>query len=269
VLNDRNAADVAILARGGGSLEDLQAFNSEAVARAIFQSKIPVVSAVGHETDYTIADFVADLRAPTPSAAAELIVPDKSELMRRFHDLAYALKRNIKNYINTLKSNLDVISNQLNDPRSGVDELRLKIDDLATRIYQQTLNCLHQNRERLDWWRDRLDANSPANRVSLINEHLEQTSHNLLKIFKLYLDNKQAKLREYHFRLDALSPVAILNRGYSITRTIPDAAIVTDPISISINQDLEVMVAKGSLFCRVKGKSTNGEENLRTIDETT
>jgi len=262
LLNERNTADAAILARGGGSLEDLQAFNSEAVARAIFESQIPVVSAVGHETDYTIADFVADLRAPTPSAAAELIIPQKSELMRRLFDQSYGLKINFNNFINRLKANLDLISNRLIDPRKYVSDLRLKIDDYTARIYQQIINSLNLNRERLGWWSERLDANSPANRVTFFNDKLEQTIHNLLKTYNLYIETKRAKLRECHVRLNGLSPVAILNRGYSITRTIPEAAVITDPALVSIHQDIEVMVAKGRLLCRVKGKSANGKKNL-------
>ena len=269
ILNDRNTADAAILARGGGSLEDLQAFNSEPVARAIFESRIPIISAVGHETDYTISDFVADLRAPTPSAAAELIVPEKTELTRRVNDVSYTLKSYINNYINKLKNNLNVITQRLTDPRKATSDWRLKIDDLTARIYQQAANHLSLNRERLEWWMTRLDANSPASRIPLSNHQLEQKIDNLLKIFRIYIHQKQAKLREQRVRLDALSPVAILNRGYSITRTIPDATVVTDPESVSINQEIEVMVAKGSLFCRVKGKSANGEKDFRTIDETT
>jgi exodeoxyribonuclease VII large subunit len=261
-LNERHTADVAILARGGGSLEDLQAFNSEAVARAIFDSQIPVVSAVGHETDYTIADFVADLRAPTPSSSAELIIPQKSELKRRLYDQSYGLKINFSNFINELKTDLDLISNRLIDPRKYISDLRLKIDDYTARIYQQIINSLNLNRERLGWWSERVDANSPANRVKFFNNILEQTIYNLLKTYNLYIETKQAKLRECHVRLNGLSPVAILNRGYSITRTIPEAAVITDPALVSIHQDIEVMVAKGRLLCRVKGKSANGKENF-------
>lgn len=268
ILNNRNTADVAILARGGGSLEDLQAFNSETVARAIFESRIPVVSAVGHETDYTICDFVADLRAPTPSAAAELIVPVKTDLNRRISDLSYTIGLYINNYFNKLRNNLNAISQKLTDPRKMIGDWRIKIDDLTARIHQQAVNHLNLNRERLEWWINRLDANSPANRIHSSNNQLEQTVNNLLKTFKICIQQKQAKLREQCARLNALSPIAILNRGYSITRTIPDADVVTDPKMVSINQNLEVMVAKGSLFCRVKGKSANGKKNFRTINET-
>jgi exodeoxyribonuclease VII large subunit len=269
LLNEREVADVAILARGGGSIEDLQAFNSERVAKAIFYSKIPVISAVGHETDYTIADFVADLRAPTPSAAAELVVPEITELMRRLMDLRYMLKSNIRNYINNIINILNAVSGKLIDPRKKVHDFRLKIDDYAARLYQQTSNYLNINHERFSWWQDRLAANSPSSQIQKINDNFEKTNRNLLKSFKFYIEKKHALLREMDAGLNALSPVSILNRGYSITRTIPDAEVVTDPATVSVNQNLEVMVAKGTLYCRVKGKSVNGLKNLRTIDETT
>jgi exodeoxyribonuclease VII large subunit len=262
LLNDRNTADVAIIARGGGSLEDLQAFNSEPVARAIFNSQIPVVSAVGHETDYTIADFVADLRAPTPSAAAELIVPQKSDIIRRLYDQSNAIINFFNNYINSLRFNLDIISSRLMDPHKNIADFRLKIDDVTDRLCRQAVKYLDLNRERLNWWSQRLGSNSPARSVERLNEKLDKNIHNLLKTYKIYVDKKQTELRERHLRLNAMSPVAILNRGYSITRTIPEASVISDQASVAVNQDLEVMLAKGRLRCRVKGKSADGQENL-------
>ena len=136
LANARGDANVLIVARGGGSLEDLQAFNSERVATAIFNSQIPVVSAIGHETDFTIADFVADLRAPTPSAAAELVVPEKIALSRRCIEYSSVLKSNINNYIKNIRHKLDVIVNRLIDPRKSIQDLRLRIDDVTARLYQ-------------------------------------------------------------------------------------------------------------------------------------
>ena len=119
LLNRQNLADVAVLARGGGSLEDLQAFNSEIVARAVFHSRIPIVSAVGHETDYTIADFVADVRAPTPSAAAELAVPVKDELQRRAADLTGGLQNTFFRYLDDRRRLLEHTTRRMLDPQAA------------------------------------------------------------------------------------------------------------------------------------------------------
>jgi len=262
LINSRAEADVAILARGGGSLEDLQAFNSESVATAIFLSQIPIVSAIGHETDFTIADFVADLRAPTPSAAAELVVANKIELERRIADLASMLKSNFYNYIDKLRFELQTFFLKLIDPRKRIQDLRLRLDDLAARLNRIVISDLHIRKDRLFWWNDRLAANTPSILSQKINDKLEQKVTNLLKTYVIYINAKRAVLRETSARLNALSPIAILERGYSITRTIPAARVVRDPETVALDQDLEVMVAKGALICRVKGKSTHGKKNL-------
>ena len=258
LLNDRAQCDVAILARGGGSLEDLQAFNSELVARAIFASRIPVISAVGHETDYTIADFVADLRAPTPSAAAELAVPEKSALEHRCRELTGQLNSKIYSYYNMLKMRTQEITRRLIDPRRKIEDLRLQIDDLTLRLNRMFAYNLRRERENLDFRMDRLKANTPRLSIRKTRIQLDQIYNNLLKTFILFNTSKQIKIRELTAKLEALSPVAILSRGYSITRTIPDARVIKDTRAVVLNQDVEVMVANGRLICRVKGKSTDG-----------
>ena len=258
LLNDRAQCDVVILARGGGSLEDLQAFNSELVARAIFASRIPVISAVGHETDYTIADFVADLRAPTPSAAAELAVPEKSALEHRCRELTGQLNSKIYSYYNMLKIRTQEITRRMNDPRRKIEDLRLQIDDLTLRLNRMFAYNLRRERENLDFRMDRLKANTPRLSIRKTRIQLDQIYNNLLKTFILLNTSKQIKIRELTAKLEALSPVAILSRGYSITRTIPDARVIKNTRAVVLNQDVEVMVTDGRLICRVKGKSSDG-----------
>jgi exodeoxyribonuclease VII large subunit len=257
-LNVAKDSDVAILARGGGSLEDLQAFNAESVARAVFSSKIPIISAIGHETDYTISDFVADLRAPTPSAAAELVVPEKSELEQHCKDIGTLLKIKINHYFKYLNQKLDQNFNRLVDPRRKLEDSCLKVDDLTARLNRVLFHRILRERNNYDLWDGRLHVNNPINLFKNIKKQLEQNYNNLIKSFEIYNKSNQIKIRELAATLQALSPAAILARGYSITRTIPGKTVVKDPETVSLDQDLEVMVASGRLYCRVKGKSTNG-----------
>ena len=269
LLNTRGVADVAILARGGGSIEDLQAFNSEAVARAIFNSEVPIVSAIGHETDYTIADFVADLRAPTPSAAAEIVVPQKAEIKRQCAHLGALLKSNISKYISTLKLELKVVSEQLTDPRKTIQDLQLRVDELGSRLNRLIFSELKSKQQHYSWSMDRFYANHPGALLQKFRKTLENSLYNLIRSYTIYKNQKQSQLRELSAKLQTLSPNAILQRGYSITRTRPDARVVRDSKIVALNQEVEVLLAKGRLFCRVKGKLTDGSENVRTIDEAT
>ena len=258
LVNTRNDTDVVILARGGGSLEDLQAFNSESVARAIFASKLPVVSAIGHETDYTIADFAADLRAPTPSAAAELVVPQKSRLEERLNAVQMLLKVEINNYFNRINNILNETSKRMRDPRRKIEDSSLKIDDLTSRLNRILFHRIHLERKNHRLWDDRLQANNPVYTLINLKQKLKYTYTNLQKIYEIYIRINRYKIRELTEKLQALSPVAILRRGYSITRTLSDKTVVRDPETVSLDQDLEIMVALGRLYCRVKGKSTHG-----------
>ena len=254
MMNTRSDADVAILARGGGSIEDLHAFNSEDVARAIFASTIPIVSAVGHETDFSISDFVADLRAPTPSAAAELVVPVKKELLQRCGEVSTNLVHRFYRYIENQKMHIVQMSKRLIDPRKRIEDFRLKTDDLTARMIRIFKNSIAQQRERLHFKTERLHVSSPQSHINKINGKLEQINDNLLIYMSIYLNNKKFLFREINAKLHGLNPTAILDRGYSITRTKPGAIVVRDPRAVDIGQDLEVTVAKGKLICRVKGK---------------
>jgi exodeoxyribonuclease VII large subunit len=262
LINSRNDSDVIILARGGGSMEDLHAFNSENVARAIFSSVIPVISAVGHETDFTISDFVADLRAPTPSAAAELVTPQKKDLELRLAELSNGLKSKFYKYIQDVKLHLSYIAKQLVNPKKKIEDFILRIDDFNVRLIRIMEHILTRKSEHLAWRMDKLHAVSPITYTGIIKGKLDRISGNLLIYMELHLKNKRSMLRELSSKLHALSPLAILSRGYSITRTIPDGIVVKKTETVNIGQKLEVIIEKGTLVCRLERKSFNGQTDV-------
>ena len=254
LLNQRGDADVAILARGGGSLEDLQPFNTEGLAREIFTSKIPIISAVGHETDFTLADFVADLRAPTPSAAAEVVAPLKKDLERQSIDLKRKLTTALLNYLRFQRTYLREFSRRLIDPRKKIQDLRLRTDDLTIRLMRACNQDIRQRRERLQWRLEKLNTLSPAARLPyLISKH-EQLYHNLQLSMDNYINNRLANLHTKQSKLNALSPMAILERGYSITRSLPDAQVVRNAGDVSSGDHLQILLGTGSLEVNVKAR---------------
>ncbi len=246
-LNERREADVAILARGGGSLEDLQPFNTEGLVREIFASNIPIISAVGHETDFTLADFVADLRAPTPSAAAEMAVPVKTDLKRQCIEIQRKLMTAFSNYLRFLKTYLGEFSRRLIDPRKRIQDLRLRTDDLSGRLIRACCQDIRQRRERLQWRLEKLQTLSPAARLPYLNSKYEQLHHNLLYYMNIYIINKNNHLHANRSKLIALSPMAILERGYSITRSLPGAQVVRDAGSVVTGDHLQILLGAGSL----------------------
>ena len=260
LFNRLRAVDVVILARGGGSLEDLQAFNSEAVARAVFASEIPIISAIGHETDYTISDFTADLRAPTPSAAAELVVPLKGDLYRKINESKYLIILNLQRYIKNYRMQVDSLRGRLVDPKKKLIDHRLKLDEVAGRLVRAMMNLMQLRRERLDWRCDKLSYNNPKFYITKLNEKLDIKIALLQQSIRSCISERQARLREATAKLDSLNPTAILARGFSITRTLPETTIVRDSASVSLGQALEIVLGRGSLTCEVKEKFKNGQK---------
>jgi exodeoxyribonuclease VII large subunit len=262
LANSCDDAEVIILARGGGSLEDLQAFNSEIVARAIHATAVPIVSAVGHETDYTIADFVADLRAPTPSAAAEIVIPSKDALLQKIEEYKSLNYHLLNHYIDQFKTKLDTFSKRLVDPRNKMDDYRLAIDEKTERLQRGMTQLLLHSRERLDWKIEALYYNSPDGYIAKLKEKLNNQLMLLKQFFKICTTDKHHVFREALGRLNALNPADILTRGYSITRTIPEANIVTSSRTVDIGQHLEVLLANGSLTCSVKERKDHAQKDV-------
>ncbi|MDY6793355.1 MAG: exodeoxyribonuclease VII large subunit [Thermodesulfobacteriota bacterium] len=251
LLNRHSHADLAILARGGGSLEDLQAFNSEKVARAVFASNIPIISAVGHETDFTIVDFVSDLRAPTPSAAAELAVPNKHDLIQFINEKKNSLENHIKRMIRHLSVKLNEIQQRLIDPKRKIIDLRLRADDYTTRLSNSIHHYVSYEKEKLSWRKDKLYSYNPSVYVNKLNNKHDILRTNLFNNITKCIDNYKSMLREKSIKLDTLNPTAILSRGYSITRTLPEHSVVRHTTEVNIQQDVEVLLSKGKLKCRI------------------
>ncbi len=255
--------DLLILARGGGSLEDLSPFNDERVARAIFDSHIPVVSAVGHETDYTIADFVADTRAPTPSSAAEIIAPVKSELQSRIAELRIRCERAIRNTCDSRRKELDQINRLIVHPGKKIEDLRLHVDQLGDRV-RRSLAALFQDRKnRLEKVSGTLAANTPIHRLDIHRSKVEVISLKLLQNIHNYINIIGERYKTAHALLGAVNPSSILNRGYSITRTLPERRVVMNAGDLTSGQMLEVQLANGKVDVRV----IEPEDDLNQVEE--
>jgi exodeoxyribonuclease VII large subunit len=228
-LNVLGGVDVIIVGRGGGSLEDLWAFNEEIVARAIAASKVPVVSAVGHEVDYTIADFVADLRAPTPSAAAELVVREKQAVVDTLAQLRARLER---------------------FALRPLRDLERRVDELSARLRREMRNALGRANHRVTLATRALRASDPVARVARDRHRLDSLQARMITLLHRRRDRARYALQTAVGRLDSLSPLAVLGRGYSLTRT-PAGDIVHSPAQVRVGDVIRVLLQRGSLDARV------------------
>jgi exodeoxyribonuclease VII large subunit len=251
-FNGQKEVDVIIVARGGGSLEDLWAFNEEEVARAIFYSQIPVVSAVGHETDYTISDFVADVRAPTPSAAAELVVKDKRDVKNTLQFLEVRLGSDVLQILQEGRTHLSHLNKRLKDPRKRIEEGFLKVDDLSNRFLFLTSWIIKTKREKHLHLYEGLFLRNPNQKVKHLRQSISEAERRLLQNIKHSIEIWRQKLEGRMGQLDSLSPLSILQRGYSITRKIPSLEILRDSNQVKEKDRVEVRLFKGTLVCGVE-----------------
>ncbi|MNZ21185.1 Exodeoxyribonuclease 7 large subunit [compost metagenome] len=253
LANRRAEVDVLIVGRGGGSLEDLWCFNEEAVARAIAGSAIPVVSAVGHEVDVTISDFAADLRAPTPSAAAELVAPDRSARAQRLVHLKQRLVQAISRRQTAARHGFALLQKRLDhqDPKRRLEQQSQRLDELSGRL-QQLLNLrLHQGERRLANLELRLQARSPSTLLAAGKRRHQLAEERLHSLMSKRQDLAAHRLAMLSARLDGISPLATLGRGYSITRT-PSGEVISRAAQVSPGQQLVTTLAEGDLRVRVE-----------------
>jgi len=244
--------DVIIIARGGGSLEDLAPFNDETLAREIRRSTIPVVSAVGHETDYTICDFVADLRAPTPSAAAELVVPRKIELQETLHDLYRRLLASQNRCLALQRERLHSLAARFKDPRRYLADYAIQVDDLRERLKRALAHRTEAVAGRLKPLEARLRGADPRRRIREHSLLLAGLEKNLRGGWNRFLLERSERLKKNAALLSSLSPLAVLQRGYSITRRLPEGEIVRDAKLLTPGNRLDIQVALGRIEARVE-----------------
>jgi len=241
-LSRSTDVDVILVARGGGSMEDLWPFNEERVARAIVRSKKPVISAVGHEIDFTICDFVADLRAPTPSAAAEIVIKSKEEIASRVQQLETRLESVMKYRLSVLRNFLSgkVGSRGFIVAENRIRRLAQRLDDLSLRLEQSG--------------RGRAFIRTRAHRVESCEQQMAAAIHRALR-------NWHQSFARLAHTLDALSPLAVLERGYAICLT-PEGAVIRSADEVEVGSDIDVRLHKGSLSARVISRVSGDEREI-------
>ena len=228
-MSEDGSYDVLIIGRGGGSLEDLWAFNEEVVARAIFASKIPVVSAVGHEIDFTISDFVADLRAPTPSAAAELVVANKTDLVQKLGAYEMRLTQDLKKKYLAFKEKLDWIR------KSGLAMgLKRTLDIFKERVANAAKSPAFTR---------------PKERVTQLKQEVDEYEAKLLKSIKHFLENRKNEVKILSGKVESLNPLNILERGYSVTTK--NGKIIKDAGELKAGDEISVRLHKGKVVGKV------------------
>ena len=251
--NLRADCDVLILTRGGGSLEDLWAFNEEIVARAIHASKIPIISAIGHETDTTIADFVSDIRAPTPSGAAEIVTPDQNELLKLLKTLFGRIEHETNQYINSKSQSMDWLSKRLSQS-NPIMTVRKQIEisgNLRKLLFSSIGRNLSIHSKAVDSLKFRLNSSSPKLEIQKAISHLSEMQLKITTSTKSSVTKLNSQLTALGKTLDSLSPLKTLDRGYAVARDSKTKKIISNSEKVSINSQIDIKLAKGEIAAKV------------------
>lgn len=252
-LNQLLRPDLIILCRGGGAMEDLWCFNDEQLARAIYASAIPVVSAVGHEIDFTIADFAADLRAPTPSGAAELCTPEKDSVRRQVQLLGNRLLRRQRSQLQGAEYRLRLLTQRLVFMPHPPEQFLLRLDELTARLQRSLQRIMQTQQYRLDQVVLRLAHQNPVHRLHLADQRLRATTTRLLQAGQQSLQTNRERFQRAVSLLHALSPLATLGRGYAIARTTgPKPRVIRQAAQVQPGDTIETLLHRGTLRSRVE-----------------
>ncbi len=249
--SSRAEVDVLIVCRGGGSMEDLWEFNSEALVRAVAQCSMPVVCGVGHDTDYTLIDFVADVRAPTPTAAAAVATPDREELLAQLSDTAASLVLAARRLIEDQMQRLDYLSKRLLHPGQRIETRRDELSHLAARLQQAKRSQLDRLVLRLDALRSALRSQRPD--VARWRGRCDELTLRLRNGGRALLDDKRRTLEAVRANLDHLNPESVLSRGYSVV-TRQDGLIVRDSVELDVGAAVDLRLARGRAGARIESK---------------
>ena len=243
-----NLPDVIIIGRGGGSIEDLWAFNDETVVRSIAMCPMPIISAVGHETDFTLSDFAADVRASTPSAAAELVVPDDRETWDTVSHLFARLKNSMFNCLSRNVQTLDEITRTFLQPLRRIQDERLRLQDLSDRIKKNALRILALARKDLDAMLVRLRPDILTRTHDVASDDLMQLNGRLSRSIRLSLEDFRQRLSGLVAQLETLSPLKVMLRGYSITFKVEDGSLVNEAQAVSQGEEIRTLVSDGEII---------------------
>jgi exodeoxyribonuclease VII large subunit len=266
-LADKRAdCDVLILTRGGGSLEDLWAFNEESVARAIAAVELPIIVGVGHEIDFTIADFVADLRAPTPSQAAELAVPDQNEWLMRFARLERQVVQGARRRLATEERHFSALAHRLSRCHPGVRlrEQGQLLDELEARLHHGIERAINKRRTRLARLATAVAHTNPAHRLAHLRARAATAGGDLRRALLRRVGETKQRLKLAERALVSLSPLATLERGYAIVQRRADGGLVTDSAAVTAGAQVDVRLARGSFAATVDGTSPPGAPERET-----